>query len=58
MTKVFERVNRMARDIQKATPKVSKRELDARWVYNNTAIEYPEARLKDARAIASKKKAA
>jgi hypothetical protein len=58
MVKMLRKLSRDVERIRKDLPRVSKKskkELDARWIYYNTAIEYPEARLKEARAIASKK---
>ncbi len=55
MTQVAKKFIRISEEVRKNPPKVSKRELDARWIYANTAIEYPALRLKDARAIVRKK---
>lgn len=55
MTQVAKKIIRIREEVRKNHPKVSKHELDARWIYANTAIEYPDIRLKDARAIVRKK---
>ncbi len=55
MTQMVKKLARITEEVRKNPPKDSKRDLYALWMYANTAIEYPEIRLKDARAIARKK---